>query len=182
MLAGIEMQKSPLHVVLSQDRRLLKGIQLSPHRETRNQRENDISSDPSANSDLSEDSLALSPSGLISPPNSSLPSRLSSSSPSDGRNSLDQHPSSSSISNLFSDMEQFPRIALTTRLRESLAASEVSVDLFADWLHMMPVLAENIKVQAGFASLSTLLIISVPVPIWCYIPGHPAMSVVGIVK
>ena len=182
MPAGREMQKSPLHVVLSQDRRLPKGIQLSPHREIRNQAEKDTSSDPSASSDLSEDSLALSPSGLISPLNSSLPSRLSSSSPSDGRNSLDQHPSSSSISSLFSDIEQFPRIALTIRLKESLAASEVSVDLLADWLRMMPVLAENIKIEAGFASLSTLLIISVPVAIWCYIPNHPAMSVIGIVK
>ena len=183
MPAGREIQKSPLHVVLSQNRRLPKGIQLSPKREIRNQAGNERSLGPSGNSELSQHLSASSSSSRMSPPNHpSVPSGLSPSSPSGSHGSLNQHTTSSSISSLFSDIEQFPRIALTIRLKESLAASEVSADLLADWMRMMPVLAENVKVEAGFASLSTLLIISLPVAIWCYVPDHPALSVIGVIK
>lgn len=75
-----------------------------------------------------------------------------------------------------------PRIAITVRLKETLAKSELSVDLFADWIRMMPVLADQVIIEAGFASCSTLLIVSLPVALWCYLPNNPAISVIGIVK
>lgn len=47
---------------------------------------------------------------------------------------------------------------------------------------MMPVLAEHVKVEAGFASFSTLLVLSIPAAIWGYIPDHLAIAVIGLIK
>ncbi len=46
----------------------------------------------------------------------------------------------------------------------------------------MPVVAKSIKVEAGWASFSTLIIVSVPMLIWKYIEAHPAVRMVGITK
>jgi hypothetical protein len=54
--------------------------------------------------------------------------------------------------------------------------------LFADWIRMMPLLAEHIKVEAGFGSFSTLLILSLTVPLWCYLQDHPAISMTGMIR
>ena len=77
---------------------------------------------------------------------------------------------------------EFPVIALTVRLKETMAASQLSEDLLADWLRMMPVNAEQVKVEAGFTSFSTLLIVSLPVEIWCYLDSHPAMTLMGFAR
>jgi hypothetical protein len=49
-------------------------------------------------------------------------------------------------------------------------------------MKMMPLLADHVKVEAGFGSYSTLLIISLTVPLWCYFESHPAISLIGIIK
>ena len=67
MPEGREIQKPPLHVVLSQNRRLPKGIQLSPKREIRNHAGNERSLGPSGNSELSQHLSASSSSSYVSP-------------------------------------------------------------------------------------------------------------------
>jgi hypothetical protein len=60
--------------------------------------------------------------------------------------------------------------------------SEFNNDLFAEWIKMVPVLAHHVKVEAGFSSFSTLLILSLSVQLWCYLPHHPAISVIGMIN
>jgi hypothetical protein len=47
---------------------------------------------------------------------------------------------------------------------------------------MMPVNAEQVKVEAGFTSFSTLLMVSLPVEIWCYLDAHPAITLAGFAR
>lgn len=171
---GRELQKPPLHVVLTQNKQLPQSIHLSP-----------LCLPFSGHSSpaISSSNHRSSPQGLPEPDlserdplsNSTCSNQSSHSEP------FRQNSSHSPPSLPSSDRGHYPRIALTIRLKETLSASELSEDLFADWLRMMPVLAEHVKVEAGFASFSTLLVISVPVAIWCYIPDHIAIAVIGLI-
>ncbi|KAK0118179.1 hypothetical protein ONS95_012484 [Cadophora gregata] len=49
----------------------------------------------------------------------------------------------------------------------------------ARWLDKFPLLAKWVKVDAVFPSYSTLMIMSVPMPIWDMLPDHPACSFIG---
>ncbi|KAL5330685.1 hypothetical protein ACEPPN_000204 [Leptodophora sp. 'Broadleaf-Isolate-01'] len=51
----------------------------------------------------------------------------------------------------------------------------------ARWLDNFPLLAKWAKVEAVFPSYSTLMILSVPIPVWDMLPDHPACSFVGYV-
>jgi hypothetical protein len=63
-----------------------------------------------------------------------------------------------------------------------VAISEASSTLLADWVKMMPLLADHVKVEAGFRSFSTLLVLSLTIPLWCYLEEHPAISLIGIIR
>jgi len=169
------MQKSPLHVVLTQDKRLPIGIQISPLRTPR------FPVSRASGSSLHVGSQIRLP--LRRPASSSsTATNTSSFVHSMGSVSPGLQSASSSISSVPPDQEQFPRIALTIRLKESLTASQISEDLFIDWLRIIPIHANQVKVEAGFASLSTLIVISVPIASWCYIASHPAITVFGLIK
>jgi hypothetical protein len=47
---------------------------------------------------------------------------------------------------------------------------------------MMPILTDHVKIEAGFESFSTLLVVSMPVAIWCYLGSHSAVGVFGLIK
>jgi len=47
---------------------------------------------------------------------------------------------------------------------------------------MMPALADEVKVEVGFASFSTLLVVSILIALWCYLPDDLAIAVVGLIK
>jgi hypothetical protein len=72
-----------------------------------------------------------------------------------------------------------PRLALAIRLRDNFDATELSVDLFAEWLRIMPTIAAEVKVEAGFDSFSTLLIVSIPIGLLGYLPPDPAVISLG---
>lgn len=178
------MQKPPLHVILSQNRKLPRSIQLSPRRQ------------PSSGLQLAE-SGDICPSdewettsNLQQGPGSTLFGHPLQ--PQISGNSL-QEPSASDPSDQASDSTPAssfsesrvitcPRIAISIRLKESMTPSDLSVDLFTDWLRMVPIFAENVKIEAGFASCSTLLVVSLPISMWCYLGYIPAVSVFGIIK
>ena len=88
----------------------------------------------------------------------------------------------SSASSLSSPENLGPRIGITIRLKETVAICEASSTLLADWVKMMPLLADHVKVEAGFRSFSTLLILSLTIPLWCYLEEHPAISLIGIIR
>ncbi|KAF7928944.1 uncharacterized protein EAE97_009786 [Botrytis byssoidea] len=157
MPEGRELQKAPLHVVLTQNQALPSSIQLSVNPRPK-----------------------LEPMSFGSP-SQSLDSPSPASFEINERTDSDQGSGSSPISSLPSDDEQFPRILLSVRLDEDLVP-ELSADLFAEWLRMMPVIAKSVTVEAKFRSLSTLILVSMPTPIWVCLGKHPAFNVVGIIK
>ena len=183
MPSGREMQKPPLHVVLTQNSKLPQSIQLSrirpPHVLATAL---DRLHQPTNYESLGSSQNSADCSSHVQKQSVGSQAQSSVSSPESTGSSLQQDSITSSTSSLFSDKDMCPRIAITVRLKESLAKSDLSVDLFADWIRMMPVLADKIKIEAGFASCSTLLIVSLPVALWCYLPDDPALSVIGIVK
>jgi hypothetical protein len=71
---------------------------------------------------------------------------------------------------------------LSVQLPGNVRPDQLSEDLFLEWLRMIPAVAECIKVEAGWVSLSTLIIVSVPMSIWKYIEGHQAIRLVGIIQ
>jgi hypothetical protein len=48
--------------------------------------------------------------------------------------------------------KEVPRVILSVRLNENMQGSELSSELFAEWLRTIPVIAEEVKVEAGWAS------------------------------
>ncbi|KAF7883779.1 hypothetical protein EAF00_011091 [Botryotinia globosa] len=152
-----ELQKAPLHVVLTQNQALPSSIQLSVNPRPK-----------------------LEPMSFGSP-SQSLGSPSPTSFESNERTDSDQGSGSSPISSLLSADEQFPRILLSVKLDEDLAP-ELSADLFAEWLRMMPVIAKSVTVEARFSSFSTLILVSMPTPIWVCFGKDPAFNLVGIIK
>ncbi|KAF7933216.1 hypothetical protein EAE99_003101 [Botrytis elliptica] len=157
MPEGRELQKAPLHVVLTQNQALPSSIQLSVNPRPKPE-----------------------PMSFRSP-SQSLGSPSPASFESNERTDSDQDSNLSPVSSLLSDEQQFPRILLSVRLREDLAP-ELSADLFAEWLRMMPVIANSITVEAGFSSFSTLILVSMPTPTWVCLGRDPAFNLVGIIK
>jgi len=175
---GREMQKPPLHVVLTQKNRLPQSIQLAIH---------PFTSFPTSASDSSHRNQGSNgipgvwPSMHIES-RSSTPQSTGESSQSIDNGSLRPTLGASSRSSWVGSQVNYPAIALTVRLKDTMVASQLSEDIFADWLRMMPVNAEQVKVEAGFASFSTLLMVSLPVEIWCYLDPHPAITLAGFTR
>jgi hypothetical protein len=72
-----------------------------------------------------------------------------------------------------------PHVLISVALEKS--QPDLDVKKTARWLESIPLLAKWTKVEAVFQSYSTLLILSVPIPIWNMLPDHPACSFVGYV-
>ncbi|KAF7876514.1 hypothetical protein EAF04_001604 [Stromatinia cepivora] len=154
MPAGRELQKAPLHIVLTQNIALPSSIQLSVKPRSIVPTISPIQSTGSASS-ASLSTNAMADSGERSSP--------------------------SSISSLLSTEQQFPRILLSVRLKEDLS-SDLSTDLFADWLRMMPIVANSVTIEAGFGSFSTLVLVAIQTPMWVCLERHAAISLVGITR
>lgn len=75
--------------------------------------------------------------------------------------------------------EVTPRIAFAIRLKEDFNVGELSSDLFLEWLRNLPASVAEVKIEAGFNSFSSLLIVSVPVCISIYMPKDPAVISLG---
>ncbi|KAI9643508.1 hypothetical protein NHQ30_008127 [Ciborinia camelliae] len=86
----------------------------------------------------------------------------------------------SSMSSPGSSDPEYSRIILSIKLRESLGIDSLS-DAVADWIKAMPVSAESIQFEAAYGSFSTLLIISMSIPTWCYFKRHAAITCLGII-
>jgi hypothetical protein len=71
-----------------------------------------------------------------------------------------------------------PHVLITLQLEEN---QPLDAGQCARWLEKFPLLAKWVKVEAVFPSYSTLMILSIPMPIWDMLPDHPACSFVGYV-
>ena len=203
MPEGREMQKPPLYVILTQNWRLPRSIQLSAKggsRASRNLVSRQVSSSQTSTTPSTEipktstkrrRTCSAAPSNVSSKrrrTRNSSPGYLHS--PDSTLSSQDSTPgtvfepssSLSSASSLSSQEDLYPKIAVTIRLKETLEISEASANLFAEWMEMMPLLAEHVKVEASFSSFSTLLMVSLTIPLWCYLENHPAITLEGLIR
>jgi len=74
---------------------------------------------------------------------------------------------------------QTPRILLAVRLKDDCCGAELSINLFKNWLRDMPTVAEEVKVEAGFGSYSSIVIVSIPLALSLYLRQDPAVIKIG---
>jgi hypothetical protein len=142
-----ELLKPPLYVILSQDRELPRGIQLSPrsstHPSSSSSLQTNIPFDPtSSNSQImgpNSDTV-----GQVHIPEALLSNTLS----------LVGFPPKSSTENLLGG---HPRLDLNIWLQKSMPLVDFPVEVFGDWLRMMPILAQRVQIDTGTISIFTLL-------------------------
>jgi hypothetical protein len=92
----------------------------------------------------------------------------------------DAHSSSTPLSSVSSTgCYKVPHVLITLQLEEN---QSLDTEQTARWLDRFPLLAKWVKVEAVFPSYSTLMIMSVPLPIWDMLPDHPACSFIGYVN
>lgn len=163
---GEPPQRPPLHVVLTQNHQLPRSIRLSPQR-ARSQNMSHIS--------LAQDTIQ-------GPPSPNIVNMSSSNSSLSTKDSPRQYPSTPPESSASPDLESCAKIIISIKLKETFTPLDFPVDLFGDWLQMMPVLAEQVRIEAGFTSFSTVVIMSMPICVWCYLQDDPAISVVGLTR
>jgi hypothetical protein len=75
-----------------------------------------------------------------------------------------------------------PRLLFAVRLEENIRAEDLSPEYFTDWLRMIPTIAREVRVEAGFECNSTLLLVSLPLCLKPYLPHHSAIISLGPVK
>ncbi|KAH8756559.1 hypothetical protein BGZ57DRAFT_962528 [Hyaloscypha finlandica] len=86
----------------------------------------------------------------------------------------------SSLSSLApSGQYRIPHVIISVALEEN--QPDLDVKNTARWLASIPFLAKWAKVEGVFKSYSTILFLSVPVPVWNMLPDRPACSFVGYV-
>lgn len=72
-----------------------------------------------------------------------------------------------------------PRIAFALRLSSSFHVSDLSSSPFQQWLGSLPASVAEVKIEAGFHSFSSLLIVSVPICMSIYMPHDSAVINLG---
>ena len=87
----------------------------------------------------------------------------------------------SSITSL-GEISDYPRLLFSIRVSEDVKASDFSPEIFLDWLKKIPTKASLVRVEAGFASDSTLVMFSILPAILGYLPESPAMTLLGTVR
>lgn len=95
---------------------------------------------------------------------------------------LSSIPSKDSNGRTCLDRNSVPRLAFAVRLNESFETGELSIDAFVEWLRTIPTLVEAVKIEAGFESFSSLLIISLPIAFSSYMPRNPAIFSLGPIR
>jgi hypothetical protein len=79
-------------------------------------------------------------------------------------------------------LPEYPRLLFSIRISEDVKPQELSTELFADWLGTLPIAAKTVRVEAGFASDSTLLMVSMPAALLGHLPIDPAITLLGTIR
>jgi hypothetical protein len=72
-----------------------------------------------------------------------------------------------------------PRLIFAIRLNDTFRPEADMLDHFTDWMRSFPTIAHEMKVEAVFDSLSTLVLVSLPMDISAYLPQDPAIMSLG---
>jgi hypothetical protein len=172
LMDGTERHPPPIHLQLTQESRFPRSIQLSPSRKVSEQ--------------ATSEGVSLSESSA-SHPDTGVTRGVVFSSPATVESSSAHSPSSSDVPNRDHATElgtippetKVPRISFAIRLKDTFLPHELSKDLFKEWLRTIPALVDEVKVEAGFDSFSSLLIVSVPISLSIYVPRDPAVICLG---
>ncbi len=190
-----EYKKPPIHLVLTQDYRLPRSITLSAKRPVRQSNsdfhtimlESPFEDDYSPPIPMYVYSINFDDSGSLSlnQDNSNSVARETGSSPAQsfgmsGLSPFSSHGDSSTTS--LSQIAEYPRLLFSIRISEDIDPRTLSADLMADWLSEIPMEAKSIRIEAGFASDSTLLMVSMPVGLIGYLPHNDAITLLGTTR
>jgi hypothetical protein len=161
-----ERHPAPIHLILTQDSRAARSILLSVRAQPNYDIQRALGADDGY--DNSQSLLSNKKSGKaaddVSEPGPFLSSQLE---PIPGKH----------IS--IPRAARVPRLAFAIRLRDTFRPGEQLQHLFLDWLRNMPAIAEEVQIEAGFDSFSTLLIVSLPIAISSYLPRNDAVISLG---
>lgn len=164
---GEHRKKVPIHLVLTQDHRLPRSITLSAKRRIfSNPFQPSISSDQNHGSATAQEPQADSSGHSVASVNSSL--------------SGDASVPSSTTS--ISQLPEYPRLLFSIHISEDIKPKNLSTQLFADWLTALPIETKSVRIEAGFASDSTLLLVSMPVAMLGYLSINPAITILGTAR
>ena len=169
-----EHRKIPVHLVLSQSAMWPRSIKLPNFAEENGKLR-----------ELHTPTISLvgkcSASGHLEiPPTSETPDL--SSAPPESNSPSSQQPSLSSSATSVSQLPEYPRLLFSVRLSEDVKPAELSAELFKDWLRSVPVSADLVRVEAGFASDSTIMLFSIPPSMLAYLPQDPAITLLGSIR
>jgi hypothetical protein len=81
-----------------------------------------------------------------------------------------------------SELPEYPRLLFSIRIREDIKPNQLSTELLADWLATIPLDTKSVRIEAGFASDSTLLMVSLPVAMLGHLPDNPAITMLGVTR
>ncbi|KAF6817699.1 serine/threonine protein kinase [Colletotrichum musicola] len=76
---------------------------------------------------------------------------------------------------------RYPRLLLSFRLLEDMDPEALRIDLFSHRLGSLPIPVDSVKVEAGFSSDSTILLVSVPVAMLPFLPRDPSITIIGTI-
>ena len=161
----MERHPPPIHITLTQEDQFPRSIQLSVRR---------LQQKPIAG--LSTDSAEKSTSPLVQNTERGAASSTLAQAESPSTFYLDYD---LGIPGVGACDTKVPRLAFAIRLKDTFQVGELSEDLFKEWLRTIPAFVEEVKVEAGFDSFSSLLIVSVPISLSLYIPQDPAVLCLG---
>ncbi|KAH6709639.1 hypothetical protein BKA61DRAFT_678523 [Leptodontidium sp. MPI-SDFR-AT-0119] len=164
-----EYRKPPIHLALTQDHRLPRSITLS----CRKREKQDI---PDMDMDILE--AHTDQYDVRDAMDRSSPSEESDKAP----DSSPLASSSESPATSLSHIPEYPRLLFSIRMSEDINPRSLSPDLFADWLSALPMEAKSVRVEAGFASDSTLLMVSMPIALMGYLPRSEAITLLGTTR
>jgi hypothetical protein len=76
------------------------------------------------------------------------------------------------------------RVLLAIRIEENVGPKDMDPEAFAEWFRTLPAPVEGVevKIEAAFACNSTLVMVSLPLSLWTYLPQHPAVTSLGTIK
>ncbi|KAE9366835.1 hypothetical protein N431DRAFT_471868 [Stipitochalara longipes BDJ] len=97
-------------------------------------------------------------------------------------NSISHAASASSYTTSLGELPEYPRLLFSIRVSEDVKVGDFSPEVFLDWLKSVPIKANLVRVEAGFASDSTLVIFSILPAILGYLPENSALTLLGTIK
>ncbi|KAN0116756.1 hypothetical protein V8E51_002733 [Hyaloscypha variabilis] len=179
-------KKAPIHLVLSQNNERPRSIRLSSRLRLSKRLFGGTSSDAQVclerplNSlsfnNTSSSSSAVSPHHQIPSPDCSwTPSQTTINSERESGLWLSTSPTSPL------ELPEYPRLLFSIRIQEDVKPTDLSIEMFTDWLRDVPVSSSLVRVEAGFASNSTILMVSMPAAMIAYLPSDPAIIILGVI-